>query len=538
MIGPTTTDEPIKKPRVGDGPVEALLRLTATARLLRSADGRAYARVSAGDRRETYPLRSAAFRDWLIDQYSRTCHQVPSDWSIRRVTAVLEATARFGAGAPDVCVRIGKAGDGIDSAWYLDLADPSSQAIQIGAEGWSVVDNPPVHFRRPAGHLPLPTPSREGSIELLRPYVNLTDADFRLLVVWMAAAHRPVGPYPILALYGQQGTSKTTLARIVRRLIDPQSAPLLAEPRHIRALLARALNSWVVAYDNVGVLSDWLSDGLCLLSTGGAFESQASFVNDEGSLIHVQGPVILTGTEEFVRRGDLADRAVFLELPPIDSRGRRREDEFWSAFDRDYPRILGGLLDAVVGGLRQLPSLRLTELPRMADFAAFAEAVGRGLGWPDGMVLEDYNENRRQATTTLIEGSLVGFVLLEYARYLNDWIGTADELLCKLNAFAGRIADSPHWPKSPVRLARELRRVAPQLRIHDIFVVFHRTNTQRLISISTADHAEKLLSPDTSVTGAENYISDSLGQSALENLPSLINSNPANDLSISDGNSA
>ena len=156
MIAPATNDEPIKESRVGDGPVETLLRLTAAARLLRSTDGRAYARVSAGDRRETYPLRSAAFRDWLIDRYSSTCHQVPSDWSIRRVLAVLEATARFGAGAPTSAFASARTGDGIDSAWYLDLADPSGQAIQIGPEGWSVVDNPGVHFRRPAGHLPLP----------------------------------------------------------------------------------------------------------------------------------------------------------------------------------------------------------------------------------------------------------------------------------------------------------------------------------------------------------------------------------------------
>ena len=69
-------------------------------------------------------------------------------------------------------------------------------------------------------------PSREGSIELLRPYVNLTERDFRLLVVWMAAAIRPVGPYPILAISGEQGIAKSTLIRIIRRLIDPQHAPL------------------------------------------------------------------------------------------------------------------------------------------------------------------------------------------------------------------------------------------------------------------------------------------------------------------------
>ena len=135
----------------------------------------------------------------------------------------------------------------------------------------------PVHFRRPDGHLPLPIPTRDGSIDLLRPYVNLSDRDFRLLIVWMAAALRPVGPYPILALYGQQGAAKSTLARIIRRLIDPQAALLLAEPRNTRELMVSAVNGWLLAYDNIGVIPHWLSDGLCMLATGGALAGHASF---------------------------------------------------------------------------------------------------------------------------------------------------------------------------------------------------------------------------------------------------------------------
>ena len=125
-------------------------------------------------------------------------------------------------------------------------------------------------------------PSRDGSIELLRPYVNLADRDFRLLIVWMAAALRPVGPYPILALYGEQGSAKSTLARVVRLLIDPHAAPLLAEPRNTRELMAAAVNGWLLAYDNLGMIPDWLSDGLCLLATAGAFADQPSLDQRRG----------------------------------------------------------------------------------------------------------------------------------------------------------------------------------------------------------------------------------------------------------------
>ena len=44
-----------------------------------------------------------------------------------------------------------------------------------------------------------------------------------------------------------------------------------------------------------------------------------------------------------------------VNLPSIDDASRRREDEFWPAFRRDQPTILGGLLDAIVGGFAYCP---------------------------------------------------------------------------------------------------------------------------------------------------------------------------------------
>ena len=300
----------------------------------------------------------------------------------------------------------------------------------------------------------------------------------------MTAALRPFGPYPILVLYGQQGTGKSTVARIIRRVVDPQAALLMAQPRHARELCASAVNGWLLAYDQVGALPQWLSDGLCMLATGGALVSPASFSSGEHSAIHVQRPVLLSGIEEFVRRSDLADRAIFLNLPPLDPSVRGCEDDFWESFHHDYPRILGALLDAVAGGLQELPSVRLTRLPRMADFAKFAEAVGRKLGWPAGSALADYNDNRRDASmTTLDESPLAAFLLDLGPDYLNDWSGTPSELLTELTLLAGKQAESPRWPKSPDRLSIELRQIAPQLGIHGILADFYRTNRGRVVSL-------------------------------------------------------
>jgi hypothetical protein len=467
-----------------DGRVAALLRIAGAARYLRLSDGRLCAQVPLGRRHEIYDLRSTAFRRWLVARFFREHRGIPSDWAIRRVLGALAAMAWFDGDPRSIFVRVGPGAGGDDTTSTLDLGDPTGQAIQIGPDGWSLVPDPPAHFRRPDGFLALPAPSREGSIDLLRPYVNLAEPDFRLLIAWMAAALRPVGPYPILALHGLQGSAKSTLARIVRLLVDPHAAPLLAQPRTTRELLAGAATGWVLAYDNTGSIRDWMSDALCMLSTAGAFPIHAAVTGDE-RVIQVQRPVLLNGIEELDGRGDLADRSLILELPSIVPTKRRRQNELWSSFHQDYPRILGGLLDAVVGGLRHLPSVRLTELPRMADFAAFAEAVGRGLGWPEGTVPSDYRDNRRQATVLQLEDSPLGRLLLDYSRYMYDWAGTATDLHDKLTAVAGkRVAALPAWPKSPAALTRELRRIAPQLGTHDISIMFDRNADRRLIIVS------------------------------------------------------
>ncbi len=48
-------------------PGHILASLASGARLFRANDGRFFAQVPVGDRFEVYGLRSAAFRDWLID---------------------------------------------------------------------------------------------------------------------------------------------------------------------------------------------------------------------------------------------------------------------------------------------------------------------------------------------------------------------------------------------------------------------------------------------------------------------------------------
>jgi putative DNA primase/helicase len=201
----------------------------------------------------------------------------------------------------------------------------------------------------------------------------------------------------------------------------------------------------------------------------------------------------LNGIDEFVRRDDLADRCLFLHLGPIAAGSRRAESEFWSAFKADYPAILGGLLNAVAGGLGCLPSVQLAELPRMADFACLGEAVARGLGWGEGAFLSAYNENRQAATLASLEDSVVAKLLMKLAKSgrLTSFTRCATDMLQAFSEYVEpRSRASVRWPRTPRAFADELRRIAPLVRTRGISVEFVRTSDQRLITIKADEDSD------------------------------------------------
>ena len=479
----TDGDRPGEAARAGE---DAWLSLLAQARLFRSGDGRFHARVPMGDRDLVFALKSAEFREWLIESYRAECGEVLSGRALRRAISSFHARARSDEATPEMHVRIGREADGGLENWYVDLGDSTRKAIRINPQEWDVVDRSPLQFSRTRGQLALPYPRREGSIDLLRRYVNVTDQDFRLLVGWMASALVPEGPYPILAIHGEQGSAKSTLAKVVRSLIDPQTPAVLAEPRSTRDLMVTALNSWLLIYDNISTIPGWLSDGYCRLATGGGFAGRAAYSDGERHVISAQRPLILNGIDDFVDRDDLSDRCVFLSLAPIEASNRRAEGEFWRSFEAERAAILGGLLTALVGGLGELPSVQMVELPRMADFARLGEAVGRALGWPVGTFVATYNANRRESTVMVLEESMLAMVLLDCAALggLQNWTLSATEMVESLAANLPRaMTASKRWPKSPRAFTNELRRIAPGLRTRGISVKFTRTPDHRLITI-------------------------------------------------------
>ena len=218
-----------------------LTQIAACGELFHTATGTAFADLLVDGHRESWPIRSKRFRGWLRRRHYEATGGALNGHAISSELDLLEARAQFDAPERCVHVRIAEHEDHI----YLDLADEQWRAVEIGPDGWQVIKCPPVRFRRPAGILPLPVPEQGGSIEALLPLLNLSSRnDFVLVVAWLLAALRPGGPYPVLAISGEQGSAKTVLSKMLKALVDPNAAPVRALPREERDLMIAANNGF------------------------------------------------------------------------------------------------------------------------------------------------------------------------------------------------------------------------------------------------------------------------------------------------------
>lgn len=455
----------------------------ASLQLFHTPEQSAYAELKADGHCKTLPVRSKTFRDWLARSYFYKYQKIPRVSALQEALGVIEGMALFEGSQCSVYVRLAEN----DGRVYLDLGHPEGAVVEVGPTGWRVIQESPVRFRRPRHLLPLPLPERGGRVDELLSVLNLVPEDWPLVAGWLVAALNPRGPYPLLFVHGEQGTGKSSLAWMLKDLIDPSIGSLRAHPRDAYDLMLAAANSCVLSFDNLSSLPVWLSDGLCRLSTGGSLATRALARDDDEEVVrNATRPVILTGIEELATRGDLLDRAILLYLPQMEAAKRQPFQQVWVQYEELRPRVLGALLDAVSVALQGQPQLRLEQLPRMADFTTWVVAASLGLDLvPEGF-LTAYSSNREIADELVLEGLPIVLAVQTLLKSHPVWEGTITELNLILASYLTfKARQGYRWPATPRGLSNTLRRLAPNLRSVGINVLFYRTNQARIVRIET-----------------------------------------------------
>ena len=461
---------------------DTLIGITDDVELWHDADRTAYATFSVNAHHEHWPVRSREFRMWLSGRFYEATGGAIGGQALEDGIRILEAKAVNGGPQYQPFIRVGRHGKNL----YLDLCDARWRAVEITGAGWTVVEKPAAKLMRSSSMRSLPEPEAGGMIEELRGFLNVrSDDDFLLVVAWLVAALRDRGPYPVLAINGEQGAGKSVFSRMIRALVDPSAAPIRAVPKDDRDLVVSAGNSWALVFDNLSSVPAWFADALCRLATGSGFATRMLHTDRSESIFDAARPIVLNGIPSLTDRADLADRAVTIHLATITEEARDPEDELIAAFEAKRPTILGALLDAVSGALRNLDTIKLERSPRMADLAKWITAAEPALGWDAGKFLAVYRENRRDVIETSFEADAVAVAIRDYilADQPEGWTGTATELLSGLNTRVNEgVRKSRLWPLSAQGLGNRIDRIAPLLR-NKGFVVERRHSGQRHIII-------------------------------------------------------
>jgi energy-coupling factor transporter ATP-binding protein EcfA2 len=458
-------------------PAKDLLTEIALGDELFLSDGEVFASCPEGDHVATYPVMSRSYRNSLAARFFRSVSSPPGGQAVEDTLRVVCATAFSDGREQKVNLRV--AGD--DEIIYLDLADATWRQVRISRDGWDIIEavDSPARFIRSRGMQPLPVPHKSGGLDRLRPFMNIEASDLALLAAWLIAALRPTGPYPVLCLGGEQGSGKSTGARFLRRLIDPNSADIRTLPREERDLIIAARNSWILAFDNVSSIPLW---------TGAGFATRQLHTDLDEVIVSACRPILLNGIGDLSERADLADRSIAISLPTIRPTDRRLERDFWTTFEAEHAALLGWLLDAVATALARLPDVKLAQSPRMADFAHWATAAEPALGLANGEFLRIYQDNSDGLVQATVDSDAVATAIYQLAATRSSsWEGTASELLEELRQAdaGGKVTGSKYFPQAGNALSQRVRRVAPALRRRGVDVSTGRAghDRRRLITI-------------------------------------------------------
>lgn len=424
-------------------------------RIIKSTEGKIYA-VEHARPGIALDLRGGkeGLRQRLSSAYYDEKKKVPAQSALTDMLNVLEGQA-MRSEAHEVYLRFGA----VRGSVFIDLGTPEGAAIEVRANAWTVHEHAPVFFRRNPLLLPIPAPDRGGNLDGLRDLLNVDESGFRLLVGWLVAACLPNIPRPILALFGQQGTAKTTALTTLRTLIDPSAAPVQALPTTPEDWAVMGYQAPIVALDNVSRLSPWLQDALCRAVTGDGVIRRERYSDEQVSVLYFKRAIAMTSIDPGSLQGDVADRLLTVELEAISEGSRITEAEVQQRLAQIRPSSLGAICDLLAEVLAALPNIKIDAKPRMADFANVLAAIDQITGWN---TLADYLASRTETAFTVVDGSAFASAVRDLVVQFNgSWAGTSQDLLDAVSP------DRPprNWPKTARGASGELKRITPALKL-------------------------------------------------------------------------
>ena len=382
--------------------------------------------------------------------------------TIRQVADLLEAKAMAeGQEQIPLSVRVAAKED----VFYYDLTGKEFQIVEVTPEGWRVTNQKHPIFRRYTHQNEQVLPQNPGDVRRILKHINLKE-NHTLFLCWLVSCFVPDIPHTTLILFGEKGSAKSTASGFLKSIIDPSQLETLSMPHDMKSLAISLQQHWFLPFDNLSLVNQETSDMLCKAITGGGIQQRKLFSDADDYIFTFKRCICMNGINNVVRRADLLDRSLLMELQRIPDTQRKEEAVVKAEFQQDLPYILGGVFDTLAKAMAIFPNVKLNRLPRMADFARWGYAIGEALGGLGNAFLQEYEINRELQNREAISSDVVATLLLAFMEDRQEWKGRISELQIELIQIApehGISTKSQDFPSQPNVLARRLNGIQSNL---------------------------------------------------------------------------
>ncbi len=442
--------------------------------LFKDQYGVCYAWLDISGHKEVLKTESGKFKRLLVKLFYDNVGYVPSQNVIDNWVHIFQAFADFEGSTYQLSSRV----TSYNGDMYYDLTNEIWQCVRISSLGWEILDSTPIPLFVRHNQTAQVLPNKNYKPDIFDRFLKIINAATgsqnrqTLLKVYIISLFVPEIPHVMLVLHGEKGSAKTTLQTLIKLLVDPSKPKLLTIHSDRTEFIQQLAHNYVAYYDNVRGTPDWLSDEACKAVTGVGQTKRKLFTDDDDIVYEYKRCLGFNGINLALTEPDALDRSLMIDLETIDKSKSKQESEIIADFQSLRSDLLGYIFDILVKALQIKPTLRLQNLPRMADFAIWGEAIARAMGYQNMEFLNAYYENIGKQNVEAVESNILGQTVLKfidswYEKAGDHWYDSTSKLLEELNSIAQKSSIntySKYWPKSTDSLTRKIRTIASSLK--------------------------------------------------------------------------
>lgn len=407
----------------------------------------------------TYKIRSKAFKCLLSKKLWDDEKIAPNSDALNQALNVIDAMSVHDGKLIKLHNRIAEH----EGSFYYDLCD-TPNIVRITPNGWEVTFDYPILFRRYSHQQKQVIPQKGGDIRRLFDFINIKDEQHRLLALaYLATCFIPGIPHPIFHPWGDQGAGKTSMFEFFKELVDPSKLGVFITPRNPEELIQALDHHYLCLFDNISTFPDWLSDLFSQACTGGGFSKRMLYTDDDDVIYQIQRCIGINGINLLVVRSDMMDRTILLHMDRIEPAMRKEKKVIMAEFEKQKPYILGCIFDTLSRAMAIYPTVKLKNLPRMADFMTWGVAISQALGYQGEDFIIAYQKNIEAQNSEIINSNTLAQAVLVLMQDLGEWNGTVKQAYDELASLVTISKDDKTFPKHTNKLRNHLNRIKANL---------------------------------------------------------------------------